>query len=193
MSNYKWNNQQTNSTYPYVCPHCNKDVAGTKKSVVTYEDPYPPFPSHDSFYVLQCPFCGKPTIYNCNSQTLYPSTGGLKPVQNLPDSIAKAYEEIRNSLGAGCYTSTVVFARTLIAHIAVDKGAKENCSFAEYVNYLAKEGFVPPNSTGWIDKIRVMGNTAVHDLEFWGKDDAMTIGKFVMYLLVFIYELPNQI
>lgn len=193
MAYYKWKDPQHNDTFPYTCPYCNRDVAGNKKFIVAYEDSHPPYSSRDVFYILQCPSCEKPTIFDCRNRSHYPFIKELREVQKVPNTIAKAYDEIRRSLGAGCYTSTVVYARTLIAHIAVDKGAKENCSFKEYVDYLANEGYIPPNSKGWVDKIRVMGNTAIHDLEQWDKENAMMIGRFVMYLLIFIYELPNQI
>jgi hypothetical protein len=111
----------------------------------------------------------------------------------LSDNLNAIFGEISNAIGAGCYTSAVILARTAIMHIAVELNAKENQSFAYYVDYLVVEGYVPPNAREWIDKIRKMANDSVHKLEIWGKEDAEMIGKFLYYLLVFVYELPASV
>ena len=78
-------------------------------------------------------------------------------------------------------------------HIAVEANAKANQSFLDYVNYLATNGYVPPNGKGWVDYIRTRGNEANHEIVLMGRDDAMALVGFVEALLKFIYELPNMV
>ena len=49
-------------------------------------------------------------------------------------------------------------------NLAVSQGADQNLKFIEYVDYLACNGFVPPNGRGWVDHIRKKGNEATHEI-----------------------------
>lgn len=192
MFDYKWEiNRDGAPTQTYLCPYCNAVVAGEKKNVITYNGGLNG--AIDSHYVLKCPSCAMPTIYYVRNEQTAPCAKVLRSVNHLPDNIKTAYEEVRQSIGSDCFTSAVVFARTVIAHVAVDMGAESNLKFVQYVDYLQEKGYVPPTAKEWIDKIRTMANSAIHDLELWKKDDATLIGTFLMYLLIFIYELPNEI
>lgn len=179
----------------YICAYCNKTVGGVIHNKVVFHGYGPGVGNIDttSFYILECPSCHKPTIYNVSDNNTYPWAKALRSVNFLPDNISKIYDEIRNAISAQCYTSAVILARTAIMHIAVEKQADENKKFAFYVDYLVEKGYVPPNAKDWIDRIRTMANQSVHKLEIWEREDAEIIGKFLMYLLVFIYELPNSI
>lgn len=192
MFDFEWTSiaRDETETQTYLRPYCNTVVAGKKKSKITYSGMYG---VEDSHYVLQCPSCAMPTVYDVRNQQTAPCAKVLRSVKHLPDNVKTAYEEVRLSISSGCFTSAVVFARTVIAHIAVDMGAEVNLKFVQYVDYLQENGHIPPTAKDWVDKIRTMANAAVHDLEFWEKDDATLIGKFLMYLLIFIYELPNEI
>ncbi len=86
-----------------------------------------------------------------------------------------------------------MLARTMIMHIAADKGAKAGKSFEFYVNHLVDEGFISPHARGWVDKIRNLGNKYVHRLDEATKEDAELTLKFIMYLLIYVYQLPNEV
>jgi len=113
-------------------------------------------------------------------------------VKNLPENVSRIYNECRKSCGEGCFTASVLLARTLLNHIAVDNGAKENQSFKFYVDYLI-ENYMPKNSTGWVDSIRNLANDSTHHLEIMESEQAELVIKFLMYLLKYIYELPNEL
>ena len=49
-------------------------------------------------------------------------------------------------------------------HVAVDKGATEGQSFAFYIDYLEKEGYVTPPMRGWVKLIKDHGNESTHKL-----------------------------
>lgn len=179
----------------YSCPYCNQKVAGIIHDLIKFDGNHPVLGNHTEtvYSVIECPVCHRPSIYKYGEQITDPFGKALHSVSHVPEKINAVYEEVRGGIGAKCYTSAVILSRTALMHIAVEKGAPDNLSFQKYVDFICSAGYVPPNAKGWMDKIRKMGNGAVHDLEIWGQEDAELIGKFLMYLLIFIYELPSSI
>ncbi len=179
----------------YSCPYCNKKVAGIIHDLIKFDGNHPVLGNHTEtvYSVVECPVCHRPSIYKYGEQITAPFGKALRSVSHVPEKINAVYEEVRGGIGAKCYTSAVILSRTALMHIAVEKGAPDNLNFQKYVDFICSAGYVPPNAKGWMDKIRKMGNGAVHDLEIWGQEDAELIGKFLMYLLIFIYELPSSI
>lgn len=78
-------------------------------------------------------------------------------------------------------------------NIAVTQGATEGLKFIEYVNYLADEGYIPPNGRGWVDHIRKKGNEATHEIALMQHADAEELITFSEMLLRFIYEFPARV
>lgn len=197
MNNLSWHTRGADDpvTQECTCPFCNLRIAGRIQHIIVFSGWLPGMGNihEDKYYVLQCPSCGRPLVYDISEQKTFPFAKAMNPVKHLPEKVERVYNEVRSAIGAGCYTAAVILARTAINHIAVDKGAEENRSFQYYVNYLVNSHFVPPNAHGWVDRIRQIANESVHDLEVWERDDAEIIGKFLMYLLIFVYELPASI
>lgn len=194
MSDFIWTEVDSSDelvTQECTCPHCGLKVAGIIHCQIDCE--MARNETDEVYSILECTSCGKPIIYQIKEARTLPSGVVLQNVKYLPESIETIYKEVNAAIGAGCYTAAVGLARTAINHIAVDKGADENKNFQYYVQYLVDNHFVPPNAHAWIDKIRLMANESVHDLRIWEHSDAVTIGKFLMYLLVFIYELPASV
>lgn len=77
--------------------------------------------------------------------------------------------------------------------IAVSQGAKAGDSFISYVEYLANNGYVPPNGRGWVDHIRKKGNEATHEIVLMTREDAHDLISFAEMLLKFIYEFPSRV
>ena len=78
-------------------------------------------------------------------------------------------------------------------NVAVSQGAKAGDTFISYVEYLAANGYVPPNGKGWVDHIRKKGNEATHEIVLMSLDDAQELISFVEMLLKFIYEFPSRV
>jgi hypothetical protein len=78
-------------------------------------------------------------------------------------------------------------------NVSVSLGAKEGLSFAEYVEFLAKAGYVPPNGKAWVDHIRSRGNEATHEIALMQSSDAQDLIQFSEMLLKFIYEFPMKV
>lgn len=121
----EWKGTASIGAYPYVCGYCGLSVASTlgyigKQGV-------------DGVALIRiCPHCNGPTAFAHEWQR-FPDVPPGKPVSGLPDSVATLYSEAREAAGVGAYTAAVLVCRTLIMHIAVDKGADEGLQFAPYI------------------------------------------------------------
>lgn len=114
-------------------------------------------------------------------------------VKSLPGDVGQAYEEARSCTSAGAYTAAVMLCRKILMHVAVEKKADKNQSYAHYVNYLEAKGYVPPDGKQWVDRIRDLGNDANHDLPRSTQEDALDALEFTGQLLKFVYELPARV
>ena len=94
---------------------------------------------------------------------------------------------------AAAFTASVLASRTLLMHMAVEKGAKEGETFVEYIEFLAAKNYVPPGSEDWVDHIRKKGNDATHKIVLMTADDAEDLITFSAMLLRIIYEFPNRV
>ena len=114
-------------------------------------------------------------------------------VEHLPPEIEKLFDEARRCAGDGNHTAAVLVCRKILAHLAVEKGAKENLRFIDYVEHLADQGYLPPDGRHWVDHIRRKGNEANHEIKLMSSDDASELISFSEMLLRFVYELPRSI
>ncbi len=166
----------------YVCGYCGKQTGndrgynnndGTERSIRI------------------CPYCGEPTYLHKSKQV--PGAPYGSEVEHLPDGVGALYRETRECIKAGLHTASVLSARKLLMHIAVDQGADEGKPFIVYVQYLADNGYVPPHGKGWVDHIRKQSNEANHEIVIKERADAVELVTFLEMLLKFIYEFPAKI
>lgn len=143
--------------------------------------------------IFQCPQCRHPIIYYVDAEETVPGAMYGRKVKNLPENIEILYDECRTCYANQCYTAAQMVARTILMHTAVAQGAEENKNFAYYVDFLNKQGYIPPNGKEWVDFIRRSGNMANHEITIKGKDETGKIIDFLSMLLMFIYELPNML
>lgn len=138
-----------------------------------------------------CPHCEGATTFDANDQIPGIAPGG--EVAHCPDEVVSLYREARNCVAVVANTGAVLCARKLLMNIAVSQGAEAGQSFLSYIDYLADNGFVPPNGRGWVDHIRLKGNEATHEIIEVTRNDAEDLILFAEMLLKFIYEFPNRI
>ncbi len=112
-------------------------------------------------------------------------------IDNLTENVEKLYKEIRSASTTEAYSLVVAGGRKLLMHIAVGLGAEENKNFVEYVTYLQKANYTPPNSRDWVGKIKEMGNEVNHQLIISSRENAETMLKFLELLMVFNYEFAD--
>jgi len=176
-----WNHTANIGSFQFTCSHCGNIVA-TRSGY--YSD------NNQKIYI--CPHCDGPThIDAAGSQ--YPDVAPGNDVRHLPEDLAALYKEARNCVAASAYTGAVLLTRKLLMNIGVEQGAQEGKPFIHYVNYLAEQGYIPPNGRGWVDHIRKKGNEATHEIALMNKSDCEDLIAFSEMLMKFIYEFPNQI
>ncbi len=170
----------------FKCGHCGKDVAS--KEGIWWNKAYRTPDQDPTIYI--CGGCGRPTYFDGEAQIPAPLLGNN--VESLPSSVASMYKEARECTKVGAYTACVLVCRKLLMHIAVQQGAEEGRNFFQYVEYLAQNGYVPPNGRIWVDHIRQRGNEANHEIVIMSQDNALELLSFLEMLLKFIYEFPAR-
>ncbi len=181
-----WRNRAGLQSRRYTCGHCNSSIASDHG----FSGSMGAKPQEERFIYI-CSHCSRPTYFDKGSKQI-PEPGFGNSVDHLPPTVAAVYNEARNCMKVGAYTSAVMSCRKLLMHIAVEKGAKPGASFASYVNYLTENHYVPPNSKHWIDQIRGKGNEANHEIVIMKRDEAELLIEFLEMLLKFIYEYPGK-
>ncbi len=182
MKDRPWINQQNIPSARWRCAYCNSDAASNIGYVV----------NGVGAYIRICGNCSGPTFFAPDGDYAPGAVPG-EPVEHVPSDLASLFNEARAAAGAGAYTAAVLTCRKILMHIAVEVGDKPGKTFLDYVNYLASNGYIPPNGKGWVDYIRTRGNEANHEIVIMGKDDALSLLTFVQMLLRFIYELPKLV
>lgn len=181
-----WHDTRALNRATWVCGFCG-DKVGSDKG-------YWAGPNEDGSgamvaFIRICPTCDGPTLFT-RSGKHFPGSAPGQPVSHVPEKLSQLYNEARSSAAATAYTAAVLACRKMLMNIAVEEGAKAGRSFVEYVGYLAKQGYVPPNGKVWVDYIRKRGNEANHEIELMEEQDAIALITLVGMLLRFIYEFP---
>jgi hypothetical protein len=186
MSKIEWSNIQDIESKSFVCGHCGHSIASHKG----YKGKTPP-PNNRAVYSYICHQCNKPTYFHYEG-TQVPGPVYGQPIKHIPDqNVEKLYNEARSCYTIGAFTSSVMCCRKLLMNIAVSESALEGKSFAEYVNFLNDNSYIPPKGKPWVDSIRELGNEANHSIEFKTSEEAKLILTFTEMLLKFIYEMPG--
>jgi hypothetical protein len=177
-----WQNTQGIEPHQFTCGHCG-NLVGSNLGYSSATD------ANARIHI--CPFCDQPTYVNVGRQA--PGSPFGNDVMNLPDDVDQLYREAREAVTASAYTAAVLVCRKLLMNMAVERKAKEGLTFVQYVEYLAEEGYVPPEGKGWVDHIRRKGNEANHEIAPMARADAEELISFVEMLLKFVYEFPSRI
>jgi hypothetical protein len=173
--------REKEGNFPYFCAHCNHQVNGLV--VATY------ITGTVRNVWLLCTLCGKGSVSDYYHIFPYPLFGPV--IDGLPDNIFKAYQEARNCMSVYAYTACELICRKILMHIAVDKGARENQAFADYLTCLESKGYITPPMKQWVDLIRQHGNKATHILDAPVKERAESTLMFTAELLRLIYEMDS--
>jgi hypothetical protein len=179
-----WQHAQAFVAKDFTCGYCSREVA-SEKGYASTGGPYP-------HLVAICPRCNRPTYLSpTGDQVPGPIIGNV--VSKLPKDVESLYDEARRSAAHSSFTGAVLLCRKLLMHLAVEKGAKPGESFKSYVDYLAANRWLPPNSEAWVDHVRSKGNEANHEIVHMSKDDATELLSFLEMLLKFMYEFPARV
>jgi DNA-directed RNA polymerase subunit RPC12/RpoP len=176
-----WNGVNNIGSTQYTCGHCGNIIATGRG-----------FFSDNGQRIYICPHCDGPTHFDAANRQ-FPDVAPGNDVGHLPDELSALYTEARNCVAASAYTGSVLLCRKLLMNIGVKQGADEGKPFIYYVDYLAEQGFIPPNGRGWVDHIRKKGNEATHEIALMSKGDCDDLIAFSEMLMKFIYEFPNKV
>lgn len=182
-----WSNLEGLHSHKYVCGYCSSSIAVNQG----YNGRIENSSKYSSIYI--CHHCHQPTYFPVVGAGQFPGVAFGSPVAHIPHKdVEELYNEARQAISVNAFTGSVLCSRKLLMNIAVSKGADTNLKFAEYVNFLADKGYVPPNGTDWVDHIRTKGNEATHEIAIMTREDAEDLITFVEALLIFIYEYPGM-
>ena len=176
-----WKDTTEVDSEAYTCGYCGKEAAPSRH----YRD------DSNSHRIYICPFCSQPTYVH--SVTQIPGTAYGNPVGHVPEEVNHLYDEARRCMSVNCSTASAMTCRKILMNIAVDKGAKPNLHFREYVEYLAKNGYVSPDGKNWVAHIRDKGNEANHEIVPIARPEAEALITFVEVLLKTIYDFPKRL
>lgn len=147
-------------------------------------------------YWLRCSNCGRGLVEV--DRVVYPGNKPLSVPQGLPDDVAAAWDEVRSCLGVGASTGAVLIARKILLHVAVGFGLPEKNDrgrapdFAQAIDHLEEEGLITRRMKPWVDRIRVIGNSATHDLPMITEAEASDVATFTEQLLKLAYEMDHM-
>jgi hypothetical protein len=183
-----WHRVNDISGIRYICGYCGTDTSPNNGWAATARG------SHRGF-VLICTGCNRPSFIDIDGdiQTSTPAAKMGTEVRGLPEDVAHLYDEARKCTATGAFTSAVLTCRKILMHIAVEKGAPVGLNFADYVDYLAKKGYIPPNGRDWVDHIRTKSNEANHEINIMNNGDAEDLITFTEMLLRLVYEFKNRL
>jgi Domain of unknown function (DUF4145) len=174
----------------YICGHCGSKVVGVVVASAEWREPFG-LGSQVSRQViwLQCPGCGNGSAYS--NGRMFPNVAFGAKIEGLPDNVAELYDEIRRSMQASAYNGAELLCRKLLMHVAVEKGAAAGLTFVECVTSLENSGYVTPPMKNWVDRIRLHGNQAAHEISAPDKERAESTVMFTVELLRLIYEMEH--
>lgn len=178
----RWQNTNNIDPQDFICGYCGRNV-GSHTGYFNNSNP------NTKIYI--CPFCGMPTLFYQNKQYPGPLLG--RNIENLPSGVAEIYRELKDTNKNSSFTAVSLLGRKLIMHLAVNVArAKEGEKFVQYVEYLKKSGYIPPNGDKILKYIKDLGNEKNHEIKIGTKEEAEKIIKFIEALLIFMYEFPSE-
>lgn len=185
----EWQHHNPQNGVRFVCGYCGTDTTPSRGWNTNSVN------GHAGF-VLLCSYCNKPSFieaHNLNVIQTTPSATLGDEIVGLPDDVQVLYNEARKCTSINAYTSAVLACRKILMHVAVEKGAKEGKNFIEYVDFLAQNGYIPPDGKEWVDHIRSKANEANHEITIMGLPEADDLISFTEMLLRLVYEFKHRL
>lgn len=180
-----WREVCTIPTQSWRCGYCDRDISSDRGWYAV--DGF----GHARAYVAICPRCTIPSVISEEGHAV-PAARYGDAVDYLPSDLESLHTEARNAVGNRAPNSAALACRKLLMHVAVEKGAPAGQSFLSYVEYLAANGYVPPDAREWIDEIREHGNDANHEIDLMSQEEAEDMVDFTTMLLRVVFEYPER-
>jgi hypothetical protein len=96
---------------------------------------------------------------------------------------------------SGAYRSAALACRTTLMYVATELNNKTQIEggFKANVEWLFKNGWIPPNGKAWVDYIKDRGNDATHEILVADPELARQLVDFLAMLLRYAYDMPNRL
>ncbi len=180
---YQWtSNPHTWNTF-WVCRKCEEGI------VVKLVGPSHSLPS-------DCP--GDPRDAGFDLYGIRPRIQQFRAPANVPDAIARDFEEALDNLRRQKWTSAGMMFRKVLQRATTEMAPEgiefRNMRLIQRINSLDKHRLITPAMKDWAHKIRLDGNEATHeeDEDFSG-DQARLMKEFTELLLIYSFTLPARI
>jgi hypothetical protein len=140
-----------------------------------------------------CTACGWLTLVWDGGQ--HPEALPGRTIEALPSDVGTIYAEARLAFQSSAYTGTVLLLRTMLMHIAAEKGMPKvkDANFQTALEYLITNGDLATSWKPFVDKLRIAGNDATHKLEIADANAAKQIMAIAEFTLIAIYEQPARL
>jgi Domain of unknown function (DUF4145) len=178
-----WRKVEQMEARNFICGYCGQGVGPDRG--------YHPEGPRGQHRIFICTYCRRPTYLEPDGSQ-FPGVPYGAEVEFLPEGVRRVYDEACRAMSVNAFTVAAMACRKVLMNVAVEEGAKENESFAAYVNWLADEGFVPAKGRSWVDRIRENGNEANHEIPDIDRTDAEDVLSFTEMLLKVNYEMPAR-
>ena len=185
--NAAWLEPKTLAPEAYECGYCGHEVSSEKGYALAKGRS-----ANVLGHVRICPHCLGPSFF-APSGIIVPGVAFGESIEDLPDEVDEFYEEARRCASENCHTAAVLLCRKILSHVAVSQNGEPNQPVEYYVNYLADEGYIPPNGMEWVEHICGKNSEAVHEIVPMSRDDAEDFLTFVEMILRFVYDFPNRL
>lgn len=128
-----------------------------------------------------------------NTQTIYPISLDHKVIihdtSDLPRDISIVYDQILSALANDLYILASAGMRLIMEAVVKDKEIS-GADLQDKINNLAKAGHVPANGIPILQKIRIFGNQAIHDLSANTKKELLNALRVIEFMLLSAYVVP---
>jgi hypothetical protein len=200
-------------SHDVFCPKCNILVdapviasghGGYASAALNPED-VPDAEYHgDTYSVLLCRRCSSPFLLKesrygvpgefetvTESQVVYPTENRL-PVDGVPTSVRRAYEQAKQSFTASLYDPCALMCRRCLEAACKHLGVSGRDLNAR-LEALEKSGLVDARMIRWAHGIRLLGNEAAHDPDSAvSLEDARDVLEFTEALLIYVFALNHR-
>lgn len=160
-----------------------------------------------NFDTLECGNCNGYVLvlWSVNSSGINPPVHDFKVLpwpltyvrypDHWPETVGRNWLQAKRNLLNQNWDAAAIMARTALQAALRDKNAKMN-NLKNEINDLAQKGILPPLMKEWSENVRVLGNESAHPNSEQGAtnpQDAKDVIRFLDFLMVYLYNLPEQI
>lgn len=196
------NASRVQTTFPLVCPHCEKPTLATVTSEARGGG------EHEPLYLLELAECGNcfdPFLlieedygdgWDGDPVVIWPKQ--QRPLSlNVPEALRREHEEARQCFSSKAYTATAVMVRRTLEGVCLDQGMTSSggrpTPLFKMLEQMKDEGKIDGQLFEWAQELRVLGNQGAH---FTGtsvsREDAADGLALAEALLDYLYVLSAQ-